>query len=428
MNLSQLPVHSVTQVNGYLKNLMDDDPLLSGLLVRGEISNYKRYPSGHHYFSLKDENASLRCVMFRGDAVRLRFRPENGMRAVAFGRVSVFPRDGQYQLYCSELMEDGRGALDEAFERLRRRLEQEGLFDSVHKIPLPRYPGKIALVTSPAGAAVRDMLRVLGARWPMAEVLVVPVRVQGQGAAEEIANAIQRLNNRPDISLILTGRGGGSKEDLWAFNEEVVARAIYASRIPVISAVGHEPDVTIADYVADLRAATPSNGAELAVPDQSEERARLKQLARRLAQGPQNRLKAARRDLERLKNSRALSNPKAAVEERRLLLDQMQGRMTQAMSRRVERGKQALDGQKRRLTPALRAQMERRRANLGRLAASLDAMSPLKVLGRGYAIARSADGVAASVKGLRPGDRLEVLLVDGVLRCEVKEKEERSWR
>ena len=244
--------------------------MLTSLLVRGEISNYKCYPSGHHYFSLKDEQSSLRCVMFRGDAVRLRFRPANGMRAVAFGRVSVFPRDGQYQLYCTELLQDGRGALDEAFERLRRRLEAEGLFSQENKQPLPKYPKKIALVTSPAGAAVRDMLRILGARWPLAEVLVVPVRVQGQEAAGEIATAVHRVNNRSDIDLIITGRGGGSKEDLWAFNEEVVARAIYLSNIPVISAVGHEPDVTIADFVADLRAATPSHAAESAVPDRKE--------------------------------------------------------------------------------------------------------------------------------------------------------------
>ena len=190
MNIAGLPVYTVSQVNSYVKALMDGDELLTGLLVRGEVSNYKCYPSGHHYFSLKDEQSSLRCVMFRGDAVRLRFRPANGMRVAAFGRVSVFPRDGQYQLYCTELIQDGRGALDEAFERLRRRLEEEGLFDSAAKQGLPRYPEKIALVTSPAGAAVRDMLRVLGARWPLAQVLVVPVRVQGAGAAEEIAAAI----------------------------------------------------------------------------------------------------------------------------------------------------------------------------------------------------------------------------------------------
>ena len=407
---------------------MDGDGLLSGLLVRGEISNYKCYPSGHHYFSLKDEQGSLRCVMFRGDAVRLRFRPANGMRVVAFGRVSVFPRDGAYQLYCAELIQDGRGSLDEAFERLRRRLEAEGLFDPENKQSLPRYPKKIALVTSPAGAAVRDMLRILKARWPLAEVLVAPVRVQGREAAGEISAAIHRLNNRADIDLIITGRGGGSKEDLWAFNEEPVARAIYLSNIPVISAVGHEPDVTIADYVADMRAATPSNGAELAVPDQNEERARLEQLNRRLARALQARLGGARQELARLQNSRALTSITAPIQDRRLALDDLRRRMGLALRGETDGGKRALSAQKARLPLALKAQAARRRGQLGRLSAGLDALSPLKVLGRGYAIARAGDGVVSSIAQAQPGDRLDVLVSDGVLKCAVEEKEERTWR
>ncbi len=407
---------------------MDGDSLLAGLLVRGEVSNYKCYPSGHHYFSLKDEQSSLRCVMFRKEAVRLRFRPANGMQVVAFGRVSVFPRDGQYQLYCSELMPDGRGELDEAFERLRRRLEEEGLFDPGHKTPLPRYPKKIALVTSPAGAAVRDMLRILGARWPLARVLVVPVRVQGQEAAGEIAAAIRRLNARTDVDLIITGRGGGSKEDLWAFNEEQVARSIYRSDIPVISAVGHEPDVTIADYVADLRAATPSNGAELAVPDRADERSRLIQLDRRLARALEARLGGARRELERLKGSRVLRDMRAPIQDRQLALDALRRRMALAVRRASDGGRLALDARKERLPAAVKARLAAQRGRLGRLSAGLDALSPLKVLGRGYAIARSGADVVSSVGQVRPGDRLEVLVSDGALRCEVKEKEERTWR
>lgn len=428
MNTANFPVYTVSQVNNYVKSLMDGDGLLSGLLVRGEISNYKCYPSGHHYFSLKDEQGSLRCVMFRGDAVRLRFRPANGMRVVAFGRVSVFPRDGAYQLYCAELIQDGRGSLDEAFERLRRRLEAEGLFDPENKQSLPRYPKKIALVTSPAGAAVRDMLRILKARWPLAEVLVAPVRVQGREAAGEISAAIHRLNNRADIDLIITGRGGGSKEDLWAFNEEPVARAIYLSNIPVISAVGHEPDVTIADYVADMRAATPSNGAELAVPDQNEERARLEQLNRRLARALQARLGGARQELARLQNSRALTSITAPIQDRRLALDDLRRRMGLALRGETDGGKRALSAQKARLPLALKAQAARRRGQLGRLSAGLDALSPLKVLGRGYAIARAGDGVVSSIAQAQPGDRLDVLVSDGVLKCAVEEKEERTWR
>ena len=428
MRLANLPVYTVSQVNGYVKGLMDGDELLTGLLVRGEISNYKRYPSGHHYFSLKDEAGALRCVMFRGEAARLRFRPENGMRVVAFGRVSVYPRDGAYQLYCQELMQDGRGALDEAFERLRRRLEAEGLFDEANKQPLPEYPGKIALVTSPAGAAVRDMLRILGARWPLAEVLVAPVRVQGAEAAGEIAAAIHRLNNRADIDLIITGRGGGSMEDLWAFNEEAVARAIAVSNIPVISAVGHEPDVTIADYAADLRAATPSNGAELAVPDQGAERERLAQLNRRLARALRIRLEGARLELKRLKSSRALQNGKAPIQDRRLAVDALRRRMGLALGHDAEKARQRLDAQRGRLPLALKHRTAEQRGRLGRLSAGLDALSPLKVLGRGYAIARRGEDVVSSIAQAEPGDKLEVLVSDGTLSCVIEGKEERTWR
>lgn len=402
MNLAQMPVYTVSQINGYLKDLMEADPLLQSLLIRGEISNYKRYPSGHHYFSLKDDKGSMRCVLFRGDAARLRFQPADGMSVLAFGRISVFPRDGQYQLYCTQLMEDGRGALDLAFERLRRQLEEEGLFAPDRKKTLPGWPGRIALVTSPAGAAVRDMIRILGARWPMAGVLVVPVRVQGDGAAQEIAAAIDLVNRRADIDLIITGRGGGSREDLWAFNEESVARAIARSRIPVISAVGHEPDVTIADYVADMRAATPSNAAELAVPDQVQVGHRLSQLSRRLAGAQRARLMAGRKDLRRLADSRVLRNPKAPIEDGRILVDRAQERLTAALKNILKDG----------------------RGELARLGAGLDAMSPLKVLGRGYAMARGPQGVITRAAQAEPGQALDVLLADGTLRCKVKEKEE----
>ena len=406
MEPGRFPVYSVSQVNGHVKRLLDGDGLLSGLLVRGEISNYKCYPSGHHYFSLKDAQSAIRCVLFRGDAARLRFRPANGMSVIAFGRVSAFPRDGQYQLYCTELFPDGQGALDQAFEQLRLRLEQEGLFDPARKQALPAFPRRIALVTSPAGAAVRDMIRILGARWPMAGVLVTPVRVQGEGAAEEIAAAIHALNNRADIDLIITGRGGGSREDLWAFNEECVARAIAVSNIPVISAVGHEPDVSISDYAADLRAATPSNAAELAVPDQADIRARVESLRRRLAAAQRARLAGARRELERLRQSRMLRDMRAPIQDRRLLLDSDQRRLAMALDR----------------------QIKARRTALARLSAGLDAMSPLKVLGRGYAIARKGEQVLTSVRQAEPGEPLEIMLSDGVLRCRTEEKEERTWQ
>lgn len=406
MSGTQLPVYSVSQVNGYLKELVDGDPLLRGLLVRGEVSNYKCYPSGHHYFSLKDEQGSIRCVMFRGDAARLRFKPVNGLSVIAYGRVSVYPRDGQYQLYCTQLMEDGRGALDRAFEELKKKLEAQGLFDPAKKQPLPAYPGRIALVTSPAGAAVRDMIRILRQRWPLTEVLVVPVRVQGEGAAEEIAAAIHQVNNRDDIDLIITGRGGGSREDLWAFNEEPVAWAIALSNIPVISAVGHEPDVTISDYVADLRASTPSNAAELAVPDQQQERQRLEGLTLRLRQAMEVQLDRDRKELRRLEQSRVLRNPVAVVDDQRMRLDGVQRRLAMALERTLRRGRVELAG----------------------LAGRVDAMSPLKVLSRGYAIAKAEGRAVTTVEQVQPGQAMDVLVADGVYHCRVEEKEEQQWR
>ena len=389
-----------SQVNQYIKGFMDRDRLLSGLLVRGELSNYKMYPSGHHYFSLKDGEGSLRCVMFRGDAVSLRFRPQNGMQVVAAGRITVFPRDGQYQLYCSRLIPEGVGDLHLAFEQLKEKLYREGLFSPERKRPIPRFPDTIALITSPAGAAVRDLLRILRARWPMARVKILPVRVQGEGAAREIAAAIRWACAHRTADLIITGRGGGSMEDLWAFNEEIVARAIAEADIPVISAVGHEPDVTIADFVADLRAATPSNAAELAVPDRREVRAALEADGGRLAAAVRGRLDRERRVLDRLASSRAMTEPASYFKDKRLLLDYQSGRLVRAMER---------------LTGG-------RRERLSSLAAALDAMSPLKVLGRGYAIARRADGkVISSVRDTAPGEEFRLRVSDGELDCLVRD-------
>ncbi len=395
-------VYSVSQVNQYLKDLLDRDGNLTALFVRGEISNYKAYPSGHHYFSLKDEGGTIRCVMFRREAESLRFRPENGMKVIAFGRVAVFPRDGQYQLYCSKLTADGVGDLYTAFEQLKEKLNRAGLFDPAHKKPIPAYPQKILLVTSPAGAAVRDMLRILGARWPLAKVTILPVRVQGEEAASEIAGAIHWANANMDADLIITGRGGGSMEDLWAFNEEIVAQAIYDSTIPVISAVGHEPDVTIADFVADLRAATPSNAAELAVPDQNDLYERLHQLEIRMRQSMARTLSERRARLDRLAQSRALSGPEVYLQERRMLLDYQQ----------------------RRLVTGLNTSLAQQQRCLAAIAASLDALSPLKVLGRGYSIARMKDGtVLASVKQIAPGGRFQLRLTDGELPCRVESED-----
>ena len=391
-------IYTVTALNEYIKELLDGDAGLAALTVRGEVSNYKAYPSGHHYFSLKDETGALKCVMFKGSAIHLRFRPQNGMKVIAMGRVSVFPRDGAYQLYISAMMPDGVGDLHAAFEQLKEKLREEGLFDVEHKKPIPAYPRKIALVTSPVGAAVQDMLRILEARWPLSEVCILPVRVQGSEAAGEISRAIDYANAHQVADLIITGRGGGSMEDLWCFNEEIVARAIYRSDIPVISAVGHEPDVTIADFVADLRAATPSNAAELAVPDQNDVYAWLSQVDARLRQRTGRELSLARERLRRFEQSRGLSDPMNLVEDRRMLLDRQQERLAAALAGR-------LAGERERFAAA---------------AAKLDALSPLKVLGRGYAIPQKGEQVITSAKELRKDDRFMLKLWDGTVPCRVE--------
>ncbi|MBQ6799465.1 MAG: exodeoxyribonuclease VII large subunit [Oscillospiraceae bacterium] len=394
---------SVSELNQYLKNRFDSDPYLAELCIRGELSNYKVYPSGHHYFTMKDPEGALRCVMFRGNAGKLRFKPENGMKVLAMGRITVFPRDGAYQLYCTGLTPDGVGDLHVAFEQLKAKLLAEGLFDQSIKKPLPVYPHRIAIVTSSAGAAVRDMLRILGKRYPLSKVMILPVRVQGAEAPAEIAGAIRYCNRHMLADVIITGRGGGSMEDLWAFNDERVARAIHASVIPVVSAVGHEPDVTISDFVADLRAATPSNGAELVAPDQIELRQRLLQLSGRLSAAAERRITISREKLQVLSKSRVLQDPRNYLEDRRLLLDHME----------------------KQLSVLCRSSIGRQRERFIRLAAALDAMSPLKVLSRGYAIVQKPDGsVIRSCADAAAGDTLEIGLQDGRLLATVTGRKE----
>lgn len=396
MNRSE-PI-SVSELNAHIKGLVDSDPVLGSVAVRGELSNYKIYPSGHHYFTLKDKDSSLRCVMFRSSVSRLRFRPENGMSATAFGRVSVYPRDGAYQLYCDELMPGGAGDLQVAFEQLKAKLAAEGLFAREHKRPIPRYPERIAVVTSEAGAAVHDIIRVLRKRWPMAKVLLLPVRVQGAEAPPEIAGAIRYAGRHRLADVLIAGRGGGSMEDLWAFNDERVARAIYDCEIPVISAVGHEPDVTIADFVADLRAATPSNAAELAAPDCAELLEAISSAQSRLYQAVQKQIKARRSELEDLASRRVMKSPTGFIDQRRLELDAVRLRLDGAESRIIS-GKKAL---------------------YASLAAKLDALSPLKVLSRGYSIALDGSGRALRTSaGLAKGDRLRLLLSRGEVGCTV---------
>ena len=391
-------IFSISELNNYIKRLLDSDGALSGIYVKGELSNYKTYPSGHHYFTMKDADGTLKCVMFKGSASKLRFRPENGMSVVAYGRVEVYPRDGLYQLYVSEITPDGVGDLYVAFEQLKEKLYKEGLFDERYKKPLPRYPKTIAVITSSAGAAVQDIIRVLGSRWPMTKVAVIPVRVQGVEAPPEIVEAIKYANENNVADIIITGRGGGSIEDLWAFNDERVARVIFASDIPVISAVGHEPDITIADFVADIRAATPSNAAELAVPDMLDVFGWLKAADMRLQQAMNRDIKTRRQRLQDISSKRVLQSPKSYIEDRRIQID-----------RNAEK-----------LLSSMQGQIYKKRERYTRLAASLDAMSPLKVLGRGYAIARREDGmVVKESSDVKKGDRLQVRLQKDEITCVV---------
>ncbi|HIR31458.1 MAG TPA: exodeoxyribonuclease VII large subunit [Candidatus Faecousia faecavium] len=398
-------VLSITQLNEYIRGRMDTDPLLTQVAVRGEISNYKLYPSGHHYFTLKDESSALKCVMFKGNAIRLRFRPENGMKIIAMGRVTVFPRDGAYQLYCAAMAMDGIGDLYAAFEQLKKKLEAQGLFDPTHKKPLPKYPGTIGIITSSAGAAVHDMLRILRKCYPLTRVRLLPVRVQGAEAPGEIAAAIGYANHYKLADLLIVGRGGGSIEDLWAFNDERVAQAIYASNIPVISAVGHEPDVTISDFVADLRAATPSNAAELAVPDQDALRQNLDAMSTAMAVALNRQLKAARQHLNTLAQSPVLRNPTGYIQQQGKGLELLKNRLISAQN-------QAINQKKQRYIAAV---------------SKLDAMSPLKVLTRGYSMAQTSAGeVLRSVHQVELRERVSIRLTDGILSATVMDKKEES--
>ena len=396
-------VLSITQINEYIRSVIDHDGLLSGVAVRGEISNYKLYPSGHHYFTLKDENSALKCVMFKGNAVRLRFRPENGMKVIAMGRISVYPRDGAYQLYCTAMAMDGIGDLHAAFEQLKAKLGAQGLFDPAHKKPLPQFPGVIGIITSSAGAAVHDMLRILSKRYPLTQVRLLPVRVQGVEAPAEIAAAIRYANYHKLADVLIVGRGGGSIEDLWAFNDEGVAHAIYESQIPIISAVGHEPDVTISDYVADLRAATPSNAAELVVPDRDALLQAVDSMSAAMATALKRQIQTSRRHLDMLAQSNCLQSPEAYLRQRSDALQSVENRLLAAQEKIVHFHRQRFISH----------------------AAKLDAMSPLKVISRGYSLAQTDNGaLLRSVRQVQPGDCITISLSDGKIDAAVSQVKE----
>ena len=396
---------TVTQLNFFIKSMFDAEPRLKRVTVIGEISNFvQHYKSGHLYFSLKDENAAIKAVMFRTDAVKLRFRPENGMRVVLTGRVSVFERDGQYQLYAESLIPAGEGALAIAFAQLREKLAKEGLFDDTRKKPIPRFPHKIGVVTAKSGAAVRDILQILNRRWPMAQVVLSPVLVQGAGAAASIAAALKQLNLAGQCDVLIVGRGGGSMEDLWAFNEEIVVRAVADSVIPVISAVGHETDFTLCDFAADLRAPTPSAAAELAVPNQTEMAETVFSLRGQLRRAADGYLSSRQYAL-------SLVSPQA---NRRRILNTIDNQM------------QYCDSLQTRLQTAVSHRRDAAQNAFGEAVSRLEALSPLKVLSRGYALCEKEGAAVDSIQKLQQGDRVSLRFWDGSADCEVIQTEEKS--
>lgn len=395
---------TVSQVNFFVRSLLESDGRLNDILVMGEISNFTdHYRSGHLYFSLKDEKSVLKAVMFSGSAKRLKFRPADGMKVIVRGRVSVYEPSGQYQLYAEDIQPAGIGALSVAFEQLKNRLEQEGLFDPDHKRPLPRYPQRIGVITSPTGAAVRDILQIAARRWPVAEIVFSPVLVQGEDAPAQLIEAVKDMNRKRACDVIIIGRGGGSLEDLWAFNDEGLARAVYGSDIPVVSAVGHETDFTICDFAADLRAPTPSAAAELSTPDIREERRRILSLHNYFHEEARRTVEYLRQSLDLLLQDAPLREPEQLLDPWKRELDVLFGHAVGAMGEKLER--------------------EGRELSL--LSGRLDALSPLKVLSRGYSVVTDKKGNAVrSAAELAPGDQVTLRLAAGQARAEIVEKTE----
>ncbi|MBQ7688837.1 MAG: exodeoxyribonuclease VII large subunit [Clostridia bacterium] len=400
-----LPSITVSQLNTYVKKLFDTDLMFASVIISGEISNYSpHYKTGHLYFTLKDASSSLKAVMFAGQARRLRFQPENGMHVFAMGRVSVFERDGVYQLYVNELIPDGEGALTAAFRQLKQRLEEKGLFDPAHKKALPAYPKKIGIITSPGSAALQDMLNILGRRYPLAEIVLAGVTVQGQTAPLEMIGALRAFNERTDVDVLILGRGGGSAEDLWCFNDEGLAWAVYESHIPVISAVGHETDFTICDFVSDVRAPTPSAAAELAVPDAADLLRRIKTLSDGLNTAYMQKINAVRSQLRMLFAQRDFSDP---------------GRFFVPDKLKIESLRLQLAAQTEKT-------MQQKRLQLEKNVTALEKLNPLRVLLRGYAMVETDAGVVQSVDALHIGETVWISLHDGSLTAQIREIKRRE--
>ncbi len=392
---------TVGGLNEYVKMLIDGNPVLSNVYVRGEISNLNYHSSGHYYFSLKDENARVSAVMFKSAVIKLKFRPENGMKVVLHGRVSVYPRDGAYQLYATSLEPDGIGALTLAYEQLKRKLEAEGLFRTDLKKPLPKIPSAVGIITSPTGAAVRDIINVCGRRFPFAKLVLFPSLVQGEGAEADLIRAIKYFNESRSVDVIIIGRGGGSIEDLWAFNSEALAREIFKCDIPVISAVGHETDFTICDFVADRRAPTPSAAAELAVPESEELKRKFGNVVSRMYALTDARIKSNRQLLKMLSERRALTQPSAYIDDKRMMLMSLTKELENAVGYKLTAEKQ----------------------KFMRLSSVLEAVSPLKVISKGYsAVFKDGGKLVKSVDDLDEGDDVSFKLTDGSINAKVVSK------
>lgn len=390
---------TVTQVNTYIKSLIDEDINLNAVIISGEISNFKNhYRTGHFYLTLKDEKSSIKAVMFSTANRRLRFMPEDGMQVIAVGRISVFERDGVYQLYIEDMMPDGYGSLNLAFEKLKQKLSEEGLFDTSHKKEIPSCPMRVGVITSPTGAAIEDILNVLSRRFPLAEVVFQGVEVQGINAAPSIVQAINKFDELNAADVLIVGRGGGSIEDLWAFNEESVARAIFNCKIPVISAVGHETDFTIADFVADLRAPTPSAAAELAVPDIREQKAYITSMKNFLENVMLLKIDNERNKVKNLVSSKSFVKPADMIKSHRQYLDNLT---------------LACEG-------SVNLAIKKQRVDFSSLVSKLDAMSPLKVLTRGYAMVEKENSIVTESTSLLKGDLINLNFADGKVKCEVK--------
>lgn len=393
-------VYTVSALNNYIRDLIDGDISLREIFIVGEISNFKAHSSGHMYMTLKDDKSAVKAVMFKSNASRLKFMPTNGMSVIVFGSISVFTRDGQYQLYIQNMQPDGVGSLTIAFEQLKEKLMKEGLFDASHKKELPKYPMTVGVVTSETAAAFEDIKNVLKRRWPMATVLLSPTKVQGEAAVPEIVNAITALDASQKADVIILARGGGSIEDLWCFNDERVARAVYSCKTPLITGVGHEIDYTIADFVADYRAPTPSAAAEVCVPDIRKELSDISRMRLQIQRIVAEKLSAYKENLSFVTSKNVMKSPMAFIDERRLVLDGYSDKMNSAVS-------QTLAGEKSRFEIAVR---------------SLDAFSPLKVLGRGYSIAEKDGKVLKSIKDISVSDEIALRLSDGQVTCKVTEK------